>query len=152
MAKKKINIKSVTSDVPSGDVNITYKNVRIAGLSESTTAVLETEDTICEGDIDVEYTKPSTAITMKVNKKIEGGGASTLITTYSGNGNTLIDVDISIPSSYTVTACYATNILGDNLKNIPYIFDGNTTVTIPTINLSEIAPTASSVVVLCSLK
>lgn len=59
MAKKKINIKSVTSDVPSGDVNITYKNVRIAGLSESTTAVLETEDTICEDDIEVEYTKPS---------------------------------------------------------------------------------------------
>ena len=64
MAKKKINIKSVTSDVPSGDVNITYKNVRIAGLSESTTAVLETEDTICEDDIEVEYTKPETGMQM----------------------------------------------------------------------------------------
>jgi hypothetical protein len=61
MTKKKINIKSVTSDVHPGDVNITYKNVRIAGLSESTTAVLETEDTICEDDIEVEYTKNAPA-------------------------------------------------------------------------------------------
>ena len=59
MAKKKINIKSVSTDVESGDVNISYKNVRIAGLSESTTAVLETKDTICEDDIEVEYTKPT---------------------------------------------------------------------------------------------
>ena len=59
MAKKKINIKSVSTDVESGDVNISYKNVRIAGLSETTTAVLETKDTICEDDIEVEYTKPA---------------------------------------------------------------------------------------------
>lgn len=59
MAKKKINIKSVPTNVESGDVNISYKNVRIAGLSESVTAVLETKDTICEDDIEVEYTKPS---------------------------------------------------------------------------------------------
>lgn len=60
MAKKKtINLTNGNRDaVVSGDVNISYKNVRIAGLSESTTAVLETKDTICEDDIEIEYTKP----------------------------------------------------------------------------------------------
>lgn len=67
MAKKKINIKSVSTDVESGDVNISYKNVRIAGLSESTTAVLETKDTICEDDIEVEYTKSSGAAEVTVD-------------------------------------------------------------------------------------
>lgn len=57
MAKKiKVNIKAA-AEVPSGDVNISYKGSRIAGLSESSTAVLETENTIVQDDIEVEYTK-----------------------------------------------------------------------------------------------
>lgn len=58
MAKKKIELRSAGSSVESGDVNITYNNVRIAGLSESTSAVLETENTVCKHDIEIEYTKP----------------------------------------------------------------------------------------------
>ncbi len=60
MAKKsiKVNPKSV-ADVPSGDVNITYNGTRIAGLSESTSATLETEETLVMHDIEVEYTKPA---------------------------------------------------------------------------------------------
>ena len=61
MAKKKIELRTSGSSVESGDVNITYNNVRIAGLSESTSAVLETEDTVCKHDIEIEYNKPSNA-------------------------------------------------------------------------------------------
>lgn len=57
MAKKiKVNIKAA-AEIPSGDVNISYKGSRIAGLNESSTAVLETENTIVEDDIEIEYTK-----------------------------------------------------------------------------------------------
>ena len=59
MAKKsvKLGLRS-GSAVESGDVNVTYNGVRIAGLSESTTATLDTENTIVEHDIEIEYTKP----------------------------------------------------------------------------------------------
>ena len=59
MAKKsvKLGLRS-GSAVESGDVNVTYNGVRIAGLSESTTATLETENTIVEHDIEIEYMKP----------------------------------------------------------------------------------------------
>lgn len=62
MAKKnvKIGLKSAGAEPAAGDVNISYKGVRIAGLSESTSATLETENTIVEDDIEVEYNKPST--------------------------------------------------------------------------------------------
>jgi hypothetical protein len=42
----------------SGNVTISYKGTVLGNLSNSGTAVLETEDTICEGDIGIEYTKP----------------------------------------------------------------------------------------------
>ena len=60
MAKKsvKLGLRS-GSAVESGDVNVTYNGVRIAGLSESTTATLETENTIVEHDIEIEYMKPA---------------------------------------------------------------------------------------------
>ena len=59
MAKKsvKLGLRS-GSAVESGDVNVTYNGFRIAGLSESTTATLETENTIVEHDIEIEYTRP----------------------------------------------------------------------------------------------
>ena len=67
MAKKtvKVGLKSAGSEPASGDVNISYKGSRIAGLSESCTAVLSTENTIVEDDIEVEYTKPASGITPK---------------------------------------------------------------------------------------
>ena len=59
MAKKSIKVNpNVAADVPSGDVNITYDGTRIAGISETTTARLETEDTVVKHDIVVDYTKP----------------------------------------------------------------------------------------------
>ena len=87
MAKKKINIKSVTADVPSGDVNITYNNVRIAGLSESVEATLETEDTICEHDIVVDYTKPTpAAFSIPIYTKIGDGNENLFATSTNKPG------------------------------------------------------------------
>lgn len=65
MAKKtvKVDLKSAGAEPAAGDVNISYKGTRIAGLSESSTAVLETENTIVPDDIEVEYTKPATVYT-----------------------------------------------------------------------------------------
>lgn len=59
MAKKtiKVGLRSTGAEPAAGDVNISYKGSRIAGLSDSSTAVLETENTIVTGDIEVEYTK-----------------------------------------------------------------------------------------------
>lgn len=58
MAKKKtIDLRS-NAEVPAGDVNITYNNVRIAGFSEDTDATLKTGGTRVEHDIELTYTKP----------------------------------------------------------------------------------------------
>lgn len=55
--KKEINLKSTPAEVESGDVNIRYNDVLVGSLSESGSAVLKTEMTICEHDIELEYTK-----------------------------------------------------------------------------------------------
>lgn len=160
MAKKKINIKSVTADVPSGDVNITYKNVRIAGLSESTTAVLETEDTICEDDIEVEYTKPAggvkyIAVTVDSSESIKTNNV------YGGffeiDNNAIIKSGINAakagyPEYAPRTETYAFGVVinaeSDNLNvsvngsSIPYNLGGYTAV----IN-SETYPTEYNLVV-----
>ena len=61
MAKKiKVGLKTTGAEPAAGDVNISYKGSRIAGLSESSTAVLETENTIVQDDIEVEYDRPDT--------------------------------------------------------------------------------------------
>jgi hypothetical protein len=59
MAKKtvKVDLKSAGAEPAAGDVNISYKGTRIVGLSESSTAILKTENTIVQDDIEVEYTK-----------------------------------------------------------------------------------------------
>lgn len=59
MAKKKVIDLRSAADVPSGDVNITYNGVRIAGFSEDTDATLKTGMKRVEHDIDIEYTKPA---------------------------------------------------------------------------------------------
>ena len=83
MAKKsvKLGLRS-GSAVESGDVNVTYNGVRIAGLSESTTATLETENTIVEHDIEIEYTKPA-------------GGGSITVPLY------ILDLAASTPPAYS---------------------------------------------------
>lgn len=65
MAKKtvKVGLRSAGNEPAAGDVNISYKGSRIAGLSESSTAILETENTIVQDDIEIEYTKPETPTT-----------------------------------------------------------------------------------------
>jgi len=64
MAKKtiKVGLKTTGTEPAAGDVNISYKGSRIAGLSESSTAVLETENTIVQDDIEVEYNKPTAPV------------------------------------------------------------------------------------------
>ena len=152
MAKKKINIKSVISDVPSGDVNITYKNVRIAGLSESTTAVLETENTICEDNIEVDYTKPSTAITMPIYILAKGENNPTYKCTYNGAGNTILNIDlptgITIEEVTSVILVDIENINDEDAVPIPFIYDyTGHIVMIPTVNITAIAPTANIVLI-----
>lgn len=44
------------------DVTVRYNNEAIVELSDSGTKILKTKDTICEDDIEVEYTKPSGGI------------------------------------------------------------------------------------------
>ena len=62
MAKKKtIDIKANPVAVEPGDVNISYNNVLIGSMSESETAVLQTENTKVLHDIEVEYVKPQTS-------------------------------------------------------------------------------------------
>lgn len=72
MAKKtvKVDLRSAGAEPAAGDVNISYKGTRIAGLTESSTAVLETENTIVQDDIEVEYNKPEpVAVTIPVYYK-----------------------------------------------------------------------------------
>lgn len=68
MAKKKVNIEiprsGAAAEVPSGDVNIVYNNVRIAGLSETVDATLKTGGTVVQHDIEVEYVKPAAGISL----------------------------------------------------------------------------------------
>ncbi len=61
MPKKtvKVGLGSVRDEPAAGDVNISYKGSRIAGLTESSTAILETENTIVEADIRVDYDAPT---------------------------------------------------------------------------------------------
>ena len=85
MAKKsvKVGLKSAGAEPASGDVNISYKGSRIAGLSESSTAVLETEDTIVTDDIEVEYTKPASGgfqlRDITITNEYSGGSATDIV-------------------------------------------------------------------------
>lgn len=133
MAKKKtINLTNGNRDaVVSGDVNISYKNVRIAGLSESTTAVLETKDTICEDDIEIEYTKPSIGtVSYPVYKALvvsdEPGTPVATDFTLTGNAGTiatfsLSDIGLDIESD-TIVGIWYTDSTMENapLTNYQY--------------------------------
>lgn len=151
MAKKKINIKSVTSDVPSGDVNITYKNVRIAGLSESTTAVLETEDTICEDDIEVEYTKPTNTVNMPVYALSNTQGSTpSLLTTYSDAPGIFLKITMpSVDRVENVRVCDINNIEIDDA--VPFYLDndkaGNKIVVITTFEPATVDSAYNSIVI-----
>ena len=104
MAKKsvKLGLRS-GSTVESGDVNVTYNGVRIAGLSESTTATLETENTIVEHDIEIEYTKPA------------GGGETITVPLYiadsNGDNPAFIDnITVTVGDTYTYTSTGESNL------------------------------------------
>ncbi len=65
MVKKKeviIDPKTAPATIETGDVTIYYGRQVIAGLSESSNARLETEDTLCKYWIGVEYNKPESGI------------------------------------------------------------------------------------------
>lgn len=133
----------------SGDVNVSYKGSLIGSLSDTGSAVLKTENTVVKHDIDVEYTKPSTPISMPVYRKLDTEIAPTLITTYNGNGNTLIEVDLPNTLIYENVLVVVDDInnLGKYNKNLPFLFDDDHTVTIPTVNPSSIEPTANIVLI-----
>ena len=54
-----LNLYAIWEEIPSIDVEITYKGVTIATLSASGTLTLDTAGTYCEDDIVITYTKPS---------------------------------------------------------------------------------------------
>lgn len=54
-----MSLYAIWEEIPSIDVEITYKGVTIATLSASGTLTLDTAGTYCEDDIVITYTKPS---------------------------------------------------------------------------------------------
>lgn len=106
MAKKKVNIEiprsGAAAEVPSGDVNIVYNDVRIAGLSETVDATLKTGGTVVQHDIEVEYTKPETNYTR----------------TLTINGNDNFDWSLRIPNIFTSVDGEKTAIWKANDTNI----------------------------------
>lgn len=145
MAKKsvKLGLRSGTS-VESGDVNVTYNGVRIAGLSESTSATLQTENTIVEHDIEIEYTKPASnpTITIPIYTAI-GAAASTLFGSKTGNKGEITEIDLSEDANNTGTVSYVTygyngtpvSIGRDLDKYIPFTF-ANNKINIPFFDVS----------------
>jgi hypothetical protein len=102
MAKKtvKVGLRSAGDEPAAGDVNISYKGARIAGLSESSTAVLETENTIVQDDIEVEYTKPtSEVVTIPVYTQVGKEGPLTFAKNITATaGEAITDTSIPIPA------------------------------------------------------
>lgn len=82
MAKKKVNIEiprsGAAAEVPSGDVNIVYNDVRIAGLSETVDATLKTGGSVVQHDIEVEYNKPEAPVLPPNNVAVEIRNQATL--------------------------------------------------------------------------
>lgn len=120
--KKEINLKSTPAAVESGDVNISYNNVLVGSLSDSGSAVLKTEMTICEHDIELEYTKSATAFPALLVTIAEGCNAVIDLETplvQLDSSNNLIS-GLSIESS--VAAQFIPNI---NLNTNKYIFRGS---------------------------
>lgn len=111
--KKEINLKSTPAAVESGDVNITYNNVLVGSLSDSSTAVLKTEMTICEHDIELEYTKPAGEISLPEVNLTNTAGA-------------LISINKGVFLS-KISGVIVTNYLPDyeKLYVVP-VFDGRT--------------------------
>lgn len=144
MAKKKIELRTSGSSVESGDVNITYNNVRIAGLSESTSAVLETEDTVCKHDIEIEYTKPESnpTITIPIYTTV-GAAESTLFGSKTGIKGEITEIDLSEDVNNTGDVSYVTygyngtpvSIGRDLDKYIPFTF-ANNKINIPFFDVS----------------
>lgn len=115
MAKRsiKVNPKSV-ADVPSGDVNITYNGTRIAGLSETTSATLETEETLVMHDIELEYTKPETPSTTHTVTLTRNGTPLSPAKSFTGNvGSYVGEANISLGSALETPACQC--YLGDEV-------------------------------------
>lgn len=147
MAKKKtIELRSAGADVPSGDVNISYNGVRIAGFSEDTDATLKTGMKRVEHDIDIEYTKPSGGTPIdhvQINVTFSGpdsdfadfygleGGFTTAIFDESGKVDLFIEpgtYNITYDSSGSVIAGYQCFIVADE-ENYNYVFSNNVTAT-----------------------
>lgn len=107
MAKKKtIELRSAGADVPSGDVNITYNGVRIAGFSEDTDATLKTGMKRVEHDINIEYTKPEENVSYipfnisdtaeTVHDFNDGSDRPSHVLLASADGNPIVYTDTSI--------------------------------------------------------
>lgn len=120
MAKKKtIELRSAGADVPSGDVNITYNGVRIAGFSEDTDATLKTGMTRVEHDIDIEYTKPTADTPKRISLNITNidnvNNAIGTVTYNVRNGN------VSVINPYDVITDYGDYIFPYDAEVDDYI-------------------------------
>lgn len=115
--KKEINLKSTPAAVESGDVNISYNNVLVGSLSDSGTAVLKTEMTICEHDIELEYTKPAGGISLpEVNLTRPSG--SDLMPRNGEQGVILYD------STFGITTNDAWFVTGSKIYAVPNYING----------------------------
>ena len=133
MAKKKVNIEiprsGAAAEVPSGDVNIVYNNVRIAGLSETIDATLKTGGTVVQHDIEVEYTKPASGIPVgnTVNFNNNTVNSITIGTTYGISydniGGFANELEIAANSTTTV---YAFSGVSNNYYRISFTIASET--------------------------
>ncbi len=107
MTKKKVNIEiprsGAAAEVPSGDVNIVYNDVRIAGLSETVDATLKTGGTVVQHDIEVEYTKPEPQpLTIPVYTLVAGENPTFAKNISATAGEAISDETIPIPNNVDI--------------------------------------------------
>ena len=123
MAKKKVNIEiprsGAAAEVPSGDVNIVYNDVRIAGLSETVDATLKTGGSVVPHDIVVEYNKPEAPVLPPNNVAVEIRNQATL-TNYRIRG--------SLCQEYNNQIYYVDDIAPDALITVLRGFIGFTKI------------------------
>lgn len=136
MAKKKVNIEiprsGAAAEVPSGDVNIVYNNVRIAGLSETVDATLKTGGTIVQHDIEVEYIKSTPqALTIPIYTS-ENLSLPVFFTNVQGVPGSIQEFNITQPNNLNDA-----EIKWDNNNAVMWKVRGNGT---PTLQISGYMP------------
>lgn len=127
----------------SHEVRITYKGSTIASMDASGTKTLETAGTYCEGDIDVEYTRPSASLqsktvspslsqqTISPDSGYDGLSSVTVNAMPSGTAGTPVATKGAVSNNSVSVTPSVTNTTG-------YITGGTVTGTAVTVSASEL--------------